>query len=112
MMLRQIEFGVCLEVAVEASGWVFTRIDNELPTPSANIDVLASGSVTGFATSFIGKFRVCEINAAMSAGGKITGNIGVAIITGRISDVRSAGHLDWSHNGAGQRGTGNDEQTG
>ncbi len=49
MMLRQVELGVRLEMAVEAGRGVFARIHDKFPAPAAAGDVFASRTVTRLA---------------------------------------------------------------
>jgi hypothetical protein len=51
MMLRQVEFRMGFEMAIEARGCVFAGIKNELPASAANGDVFTAGAVTRFATA-------------------------------------------------------------
>jgi len=93
MMLRQIEFCMRLQVAFEASGWVLTWINNELPPAPAGLNVFASRSVTGFASGSVRKFSVPEIQPAMRARWKTSRDVGVAGVAGCISNIRSSRHF-------------------
>ena len=54
VMLRQIEFSVLFRVTIKTRGRVLAGIENEFPAATAKLDVLAAGTVTGFATALAG----------------------------------------------------------
>ena len=45
MMLGKVEFGVGLEMTLEAGRWVFSRVDDELAAAAASLEVFAPGSM-------------------------------------------------------------------
>jgi hypothetical protein len=105
VMLWQVELGVYLKVAIETWAWVFSRIHNELAAPASSLNVFAPWAVAGFTSGSVRKLRISEINPAVRAGCKVACNVRMAVITSRISDVRSARHFHGSHDGASQRRT-------
>src|SRR5258706_10084667 len=55
MMLREVEFGMCFQVALKTGGGVLAGIDDELAASAARHDVFAGGAVAGFATPLAGE---------------------------------------------------------
>ena len=45
MMLWKVEFGEGLEMTLEAGGWFFSRVDDELAAAAASLEVFAPGSM-------------------------------------------------------------------
>ena len=45
MMLRKVEFGMCLQMAIETCRRVFARVYDELATPAPGGDMFAAGAV-------------------------------------------------------------------
>jgi len=45
MMLRKVEFGVCMQVAIKTCRRVLARIDNKFATPAPGSDMFAARSV-------------------------------------------------------------------
>lgn len=110
VMLREIELRVRLEVALEAGFGIATGIDDEFVVTAAGGDVLAAGTVAGFATLFTGEPGLFQVQARMWAGREGAGDAGMAIGANAVADER--GTLDgWrSHDGAGKRGTGIEQE--
>ena len=52
MMLREIELGVLLQMAIKTGRCVFAGIDDELAAAPAGGDVFAAGAMAAFATCF------------------------------------------------------------
>jgi len=90
MMLRQVEFGVNVEMALEAGRRVIVRIDDEL-CAAAGFDVFAAGAVAGFAAGFAGHRGILKMDARVRAGGKFSDEVGMAIRAGFVADVMRAG---------------------
>lgn len=106
MMLREVEFGVSLEVAIKASGRVFAGVENEFAASAANGDVLAAGAVAGFATARAGLRVWRKVHPGVGAGGELLHVIGVAGVARLIADVMGAGNVGGhddipGHGGAG-----------
>lgn len=97
VMLGQAEFCVGLQMALKAGRRVFSRIDNKFPATTASGNMFAARSMAGFASGITVQLRAIEVHARMRARGKSPGNICMAIVTGVIPNVNSAGHF-------GQRG--------
>jgi len=45
MMLREIEFSMCLQMAIETGRRVLSRVDDEFATPAACFDMFAAWAV-------------------------------------------------------------------
>ena len=90
MMLRQIKFGVGLKMALEASGRILSRVDDELAAPAAGLNMFAPRTMAGFAAGLAGQFCAFKVQAAMSASGENACEIGVAIVAGIVSRVSRA----------------------
>ena len=67
VMLRQVEFGVDVLVAIETDVGVFAWIDDELAAPAADAHVFAGWSVAGFAAAHTRELDVIFAEAAVSA---------------------------------------------
>lgn len=103
VMLRQIEFSVGFQMAVEAGGRIFAGVQNKFAATTAGFDVFAAGAMTGFATTRSG-FRVRgKVQAGVSARGKGADVVGVTgeagLITGEMSAGNFGGNDDLSRGG-------------
>ena len=94
-VLGQVELGMRLQMAIETGRWVLSWIDDELSSPPTCCNMLAPGSVTGFAPGSVRQLCIVKIETSMSAGRKVARDIRMAIITGRISHIRSTGYFNW-----------------
>ena len=63
VVLRQAEFGLDLQMTVVASRRIFARVDDELSTTAARLDVFASRSVARFTTGRTLHLRGFDVNA-------------------------------------------------
>ena len=106
MMLRQAEFRVRLQMALEAGGCVLAGVDDELAPAAAGFDVFAARAVAGFTTALPRLGRVPEMNARVRAGSKLADVICVTLETRAVADNVRAGNLRRREGGARQRGTG------
>ena len=90
MMMRQLEFGPHLRVALEAGGGGFSRINNQAALAAA-LDVQTSGTVTRFAPNVLGVVAF-RFQPRMGRGREIARN---RLVTGRAfarSDKFGAGN--------------------
>ena len=69
MMLRQVKLALNVDVALETSGRVLARIDDEFGPP-ARLDMFAAGAVAGFATGAARHGVSARISARMRTGRK------------------------------------------
>lgn len=90
MVVREVDFGVNLQMALKTARWVFAGIDDEFAAPAARGDVLASSSVARFAPGHAGPFWIVLVKPAVRADREDTRNIRVAIETSLVPDERSA----------------------
>lgn len=97
MMLRQIEFRLDVEMALETGVRFFAGVDNE-GGAAAGADMFAARSVAGFTTALPRHSRALNMQARMRAGGKFADDVGVAIGAGLVADVVCAGNLKRCHN--------------
>src|SRR6266568_1689514 len=109
MMLRQIEFGLGIQMTLKAGSRVFARVDDESSTTASCLDVFASRPVTGLAPGFSCQLGAFKVDARMGAGWKNPGDIGVAIVTGLVTNVSCARNLRRRHHRARNGGTGIDQ---
>lgn len=100
MMLGQPELSLGLQMALEASGRVFSRVDDEFAAPASGFDVLAARSMAGFATGLPDHLGGINVDSRMGAGGEHARDVGVAIVTGAITDVCGAGNFRGGHDRA------------
>ena len=70
MMLRQLEFGVDVQVALKAGGGILAGIDDEAAAAATDAHMFAGGAVARFAAADGGELDVVLAEAAMGAGGK------------------------------------------
>lgn len=103
MMLRQIEFSLRIQVALETGCWIFSRIDDEADR-AAGPDMFAAGAVAGFATALALHGGAFDLQPRVRAGRKLTDNIGVAIRACLIACVVRAGDFEGGHTGGRTRG--------
>lgn len=68
VMLREVELHVSLQMAGEAGGGVFARIDDELATTTASCDVFAAWSVTRLASGEANHSRSIDMHSRMRTG--------------------------------------------
>lgn len=110
MMLRQVEFGVGLEMTLKAGRCVLAGIDDELVAATANRDVLAAGTVAGLAPAFTLSGQTIEAQPRMRTGDKGVRVVGVTFETGAIADERRAFNGRRRKDGAFDGGTGNQRE--
>jgi hypothetical protein len=106
MMLRQAEFGVSVQMTLEASGRIFAWIQDEFSTPAPDSDMLAARTMTGFAPAGAGLRIRREVHPGMSAGGKLLNVIGVTGQAGLVTDVFGPGDVCRHKHDARNCGTG------
>jgi len=110
MMLRQSEFAVDLQMALEASVRIFSRVDNELASSATCFDVLASWSMAGFAAALPCKLCALKMEPAMRTGRKHASDIGVTVVAGMIADIRRSGNFRGRDHRRRKRGTRDKQQ--
>lgn len=96
MMLRQIKFGLHVQMALETGGGIFAGIDNE-SSIAAGPDMFAAGAVAGFTTSLPRHGRILNIQPRMRARGKFADYFRMAIRAGLVADVMRARNLERRH---------------
>ena len=94
-VLGQVELGMRLQMAGETRRRVFSGIYDELSASTAGGNMFAARSMAGFAPGSVRQLCIVKIETSMSAGRKVARDIRMAIITGRISHIRSTGYLNW-----------------
>jgi hypothetical protein len=92
MMLRQIEFGLNIQMTLKTGRRVIARIDDEC-CAAAGFDMFAAGTVAGFAPGLPAMRRTFKMNPRVRAGGKFPDDVGVTIRAGFIADVMRAGNF-------------------
>ncbi len=90
MMLRQMKLTLDFDVALETSGRILARIDDEFG-PATGLDVFAAGAVAGFAARAAGQGVPARISAGMRTGGEFRDNGGMAIRTRLVARQIGAG---------------------
>ena len=111
MMLRQVEFGMGLQMALEAGGGILARVDDELAAPAAGLGVFAARPMAGFAAGLAAHFGVLDMDAGVRAGSESARDIGMAIKADAIADIGSARYFRRSDDGAGGGRAGKQPQT-
>jgi hypothetical protein len=87
---------------------LFAGVDDEFveATATTHGDVLAAGTVAGFAAVLAGHAAIVEVQPRVRAGRKNAGDIGVAIRAGFIADKSCSLDLKRLNGGAVNGGTG------
>ncbi len=99
MMLRQIEFGLDIQMALEAGVRLFAGINDEVGRATGT-DMFAAGAVAGFATAFPAHGRVFNMQTGVRAGRKFTDDFRMAISGGMVAHYMRPGNLQ-RRNGSG-----------
>lgn len=110
MMLRQVEFRVRLEMTLKAGRRVLAGIEDEFAAATANGDVLAAGTVAGFATILALPGLAVEAQTRMRAGDKTARVVGVTFEAGAIAGEVGAFDGWWRNDRALDGGTRNERQ--
>jgi hypothetical protein len=114
MVLGKMELSLEIQVALKTSRRVFARIDDEsfAAAQASRGDMLAAGTVTGFASALAGHRRTFRMNPRVRAGRKPSHNVRMTIRARLVADEMRAGDFQRrNHLGRG-RGTRNDQQRG
>ena len=109
MMLRQVEFGLNVQVTLKTGRRVVAWIDDEFYV-AAGFDVFAAGTVAGFASGLAGQRRTFKMNPRMGAGGKFPDDFRVTIQAGLVADVMRAGNFQGHRHFGGRGGAGIQKQ--
>lgn len=109
MMLRKVEQRVDVKMALETGGRVFTGIDDEFLSATAELHVFAGGTVAGFAAGDVGEFDVVLVKLAVSAGGEEAGDVGVTFDAGGVADVMCTFDMRRCDDGARDGAAGDEE---
>ena len=109
MMLWQTEFGVDIEMALETGCRIAARINDELRA-AAGFNVLAAGTVAGFAAGFADHRRIFKMNARVRAGGKFSDDVRVTVRAGFVADVMRTGNFQRHDDRVRRCGTGIQKQ--
>jgi hypothetical protein len=110
MMLRQIKFGVDVDVALKTGRSIFPGIHDETSAPAANAHMFAGGAVAGFAAGHLRELNVVFIETAMRACWKAARNIGVTFDARRVADKVRARNAGRRIDGSIQRRTTEQDQ--
>ena len=106
VVLRQVKFGSGLQVALETGGRIVSRVEDELASAAARLNVFATWAVTGFATDTTRRVHIGKVNSGVRAGRKRPGDVGMAVEASLVSDKCCARNLRWQFNRAIQGGAG------
>jgi hypothetical protein len=103
MALGQMKLGLGLQVALETSCRVLSRIDDEPAATASCLHMLAAGSMATLATSLAAQRFSRSVNPRMRTHRKHADDIRVAFSAGFIADVFSSGDFGRGERGAGDR---------
>lgn len=103
MVIRELEFGVSRQMAVETGGRITAWIVDELPSATCR-DVQAPGPVAGFATGIAAAWDVAEMNPCVRAGDERPDVVGVTFQTSPVAGIMRARNLRRQIHCAGCRG--------
>ena len=106
VMLRQGEFRVGLEMALETGSGIFARIQNKLTTTATDFDVFTPGTVTSLASTLPGSGIGSELHSSVSAGGKDPNIVGVTLKARFVANVIGPGNGRAHHDRSGGCRTG------
>src|SRR6185295_2574523 len=106
MMLRKVELGMDLQMAVETGGGILAGVEDEHAAPAAGRNVLAAGAVAGLATALSGHRQVAHMQARMGAGREYFDIILMAIEAGLVAGEAGAFDQGRADDGAHRAGTG------
>jgi hypothetical protein len=112
VMLREVELGLGFKMALEAGSGIAARIDYKLIVTAPGGDMQAAGAMTGLATLLARESSLVEMQARVGTLGECAGNVRVTIGANAVADVSGAFDRGRSHDGAGNSGTGVDEENG
>ena len=112
MMLRQMEFGIDIQVALIARLRIAAGIEDEfLPTLPTDGDMLARRTVTRFTAVLAFHLPSIKTQSGMGAGRKNTRNVAVAIGANLVSDEACALNSGRHNDGSLYSGTGDHQQS-
>lgn len=97
MMLRQIEFGLHVQMTLETGSGIFSRIDDESGR-AAGPNMFAARTMAGLASALSRRGRAFDMQPRMRTGGEFADNPGVAIRACAVADVVRARDFKRSHN--------------
>ncbi len=109
MMLREIEFGLHIQMTLEAGFGIFAGIDDQAGG-ATGADMLAAGAVTGFATALAGQGGTFKVQSRMGTRGKLANNRGMTIGTSPVANKMGARNFQWLHHRGGGRGAGDQQK--
>ena len=98
-MLREIELGVHLEMAIEANRRILPGIDDGL-SPPGRLKVLARGSMARLASGKASPLYVIFVKAGVRAAWKKPRDVAVAIRARFVADKRGTLNFWRRHDGA------------
>lgn len=110
MMLREVKFGLDIQMALETGFGISTGIDDE-PRGAARPDVLAAGAMAGFTTALSDHRRILKMQARMRTGRKFTDDLSMTIGTGAVPNKMGAGNFQWNRHRCGGGGAGNQKKS-
>lgn len=111
MMVREIELGVRLDVALKTTRRILSGIHNEPALSTADPDVFASGAVTRFASGHRRRFQVVPVKSRVRTGRKNPRNVRVAFGAGPVANEMRALDMRRGDRCLAYSGTGANEQT-
>jgi hypothetical protein len=100
MMLRKIEFGMDVDVALETGARIFAGVDDETTATAADADVFAGRAMAGFAAADAREFYVVLVETAVRAEGECLRDVGVTFHAGSVADKMRAGDVRRGDDGA------------
>ena len=106
VMLRQLEFRVSLEMALKASGGIFSGVNDEFADAATRLNVFASRPVTRLTAGQACHFRALDMNPRMRTGGEASSDIRMTVQTGFVADVTGAGDFRRGHDRSLDAGAG------
>lgn len=110
MMLREVELGVDIQVALEAGGRILAGVDDEAAAAAADFDMLTGGAVAGFAAGDVSEPDIVLIELSVGAGGENAGDVGVALDALGVADVAGAFDVRRRNDGPAHRSAGDEHQ--
>jgi hypothetical protein len=96
VVLGQVEFGLHIEVALKTGVGFFSGIDDEI-CRAAGTDMLAAGTVTGFASALAGHGGIFDMQTRMRAAGKFADNFHMTIGARPVANIVRTGNFERRH---------------
>jgi hypothetical protein len=111
VMLRQINFGMSLQMALQAGGRVVTRINDQPTAPPACRHMPAARTMACLAAGRPREAGPFKVHSSMGTGREYAGNVGVTLRTNFVANEGSSRNGRWRDDSALHGRTGNQQNS-